>query len=121
MKKIVLVFFALELMLGAQTREFSVVEASISEMQAAMRGGRVTSRVIVQQYLDRIAKYNGRLNAIITMNPRALDEADARDRERAQGKVRGPLHGIPIALKDNIHTTDIRTTGGALAFEWLIP
>ena len=105
----------------AQQRTFSVVEASISEMQEAMRQGRITSRGIVQQYLDRIATYEERLNAIITLNPRALDEADARDRERAQGKVRGPLHGIPIALKDNIHTTDMPTTGGALAFKGFVP
>ena len=90
-------------------------------MQEAMRQGRITSRGIVQQYLDRIAKYEERLNAIITLNTRALDEADARDRERAQGKVRGPLHGIPIALKDNIHTTDMPTTGGALAFKGFVP
>ncbi len=57
----------------------------------------------------------------MTVNPKALEEADARDRERAAGKVRGPLHGIPIALKDNIHTTDMPTTGGALAFEGLVP
>jgi amidase len=73
------------------------------------------------QYLARIATYEDRLNAIITVNPRALDEADRLDRERAAGRVRGPLHGIPIALKDNIHTTDIRTTGGALAFRDLVP
>src|SRR3954452_18233346 len=100
---------------------FSVFEASIPEMQAAMKSGRTTSHAIVQQYLTRIAMYEDQLHAAITVNPRALEEADARDRERAQGRVRGPLHGIPIALKDNIHTTDIRTTGGALAFEWLVP
>ena len=55
------------------------------------------------------------------MNPKALEEADALDRERAQGKLRGPLHGIPIALKDNIHTTDMPTTGGALAFDGFVP
>jgi amidase len=100
---------------------FSVVEATIADMQSAMQQRRVTSRAIVQQYLDRIAKYNGKLNAIITLNPRALEEADARDRERAQRKVRGPLHGIPIALKDNLHTTDLPTTGGALAFTGFVP
>jgi amidase len=57
----------------------------------------------------------------MAVNPRALEEADARDRERAQGKVRGPLHGVPIALKDNIHTTDMPTTGGALAFVGFVP
>ena len=100
---------------------FSVVEASISEMQAAMRAGKVTSRELVQQYLTRIAIYEDRLNAVIFVNPRALDDADALDRERRAGRVRGPLHGIPIALKDNIHTTDMPTTGGALAFAGLLP
>jgi amidase len=100
---------------------FSVFEASIPEMQAAMKSGRTTSHAIVQQYLTRIGTYEDILHAAITVNPKALEEADARDRERAQGRIRGPLHGIPIALKDNIHTTDMRTTGGALAFEFLVP
>lgn len=106
---------------AAQQKPFSVVERSIPEMQAALREKRVTSRELVTQYLVRIATYDSRLNAVITVNPKALEEADARDRERAAGKVRGPLHGIPIALKDNIHTTDMRTTGGALAFADLVP
>ena len=71
-------------------KSFSVVEATIPEMQAAMKEGRVTSREIVTQYLLRIALYNRRLNAVITVNPNALNEADARDRERARGKLRGP-------------------------------
>jgi amidase len=100
---------------------FDVFEASIADMQAAMKSGRTTSHDIVQQYLTRIATYEDLLHAAITVNPKAIEEADARDRERAQGRVRGPLHGIPIALKDNIHTTNMRTTGGALAFEWLVP
>jgi len=97
------------------------VEATIPEMQAAMKQGRVTSRDLVVQYLMRIALYNRRLNGIITVNPRALQEAEARDRERAQGKLRAPLHGIPIALKDNIQTMDLPTTGGALAFDAFVP
>ena len=100
---------------------FSVVEATIPEMQAAMKQRRVTSRDLVVQYLIRIALYNRRLNGVITVNPRALQDAEARDRERAQGKVRGPLHGIPIALKDNIQTTEMPTTGGALAFDAFVP
>jgi amidase len=102
-------------------RPFTVVEASIADLQAALRERRVTSRALVQLYLTRIATYEDRLNAAITVNPRALEEADARDRERAAGQLRGPLHGIPIALKDNIHTTDMPTTGGALAFDGLVP
>jgi amidase len=100
---------------------FTVVEATMAGMRTAMERGRVTSRAIVQRSLDRIARYEGRLNAVITLNPRALEEADARDEERRRGRVRGPLHGIPIALKDNIHTTDMPTTGGALAFKSLVP
>jgi amidase len=98
-----------------------VVEASIAELRQAMEQGRTTSRAIVQQYLTRLALYEDRFNATIAVNPKALAEADERDRERAAGTVRGPLHGIPIALKDNIHTTDLPTTGGAVAFEGLLP
>src|SRR6266404_8513123 len=112
--------FLFALCLSAQ-KPFNVVEATIPEMRAAMEQKRLTSRELVTQYLIRIATYEDKLHAAITVNPRALEEADARDRERAQGKIRGPLHGIPVALKDNIHTTDMRTTGGALAFENLVP
>ena len=100
---------------------FSVVEATIPEMQQAMEEGRVTARELVTEYLVRIAIYNGRLNATMAVNPNALAEADERDRERAAGRVRGPLHGIPIALKDNIHTTHLPTTGGAMAFRGFVP
>src|SRR4029079_13736310 len=65
--------------------------------------------------------YDNKLHATITVNPNALKEAEESDRERVKGKVRGPLHGIPIALKDIIHTTNMPTTGGALAFEGFIP
>src|ERR1700674_2110393 len=102
-------------------RPFNVVEATIPEMQAAMKQGRVTSRELVVQYLTRIALYNRRLNAVITVNPHALRDAEERDHDRAHGKLRGPLHGIPIALKDNVHTVDLPTTGGALAFDGFVP
>ena len=65
--------------------------------------------------------YEDRLNATLAVNAHALEEADQLDRERAQGRVRGPLHGIPVALKDNIHTTHLPTTGGALAFAGYTP
>jgi amidase len=100
---------------------FSVVEATIPEMQRAMSERRVTSRDLATQYLTRIALYEKRINSAISINPRALEEAAARDAERAQGRVRGPLHGIPIAIKDNIHTVDMVTTGGALAFTNFVP
>jgi amidase len=104
-----------------QPADFTVVEATIPEMQRAMAQRRVRSHDLVTQYLTRIALYEKRINAAITINPRALEEADARDAERARGQVRGPLHGIPIALKDNIHTAGLLTTGGALAFANFTP
>ena len=100
---------------------FVLVEATIPQMQAAMESGRLTSRQLVEMYLQRIAMYEDKINAVITVNPHALEEADRLDRERAEGRVRGPLHGIPVALKDNINTNDMPTTGGALAFEGYTP
>jgi amidase len=101
-------------------RPFSVVDASIADLRAAMESGRTTSRELTEQYLGRIDRFKD-LHAAIAVNPRAVADAEARDLERRQRKVRGPLHGIPIALKDNIHTLDMPTTGGALAFAGLRP
>jgi len=100
---------------------FHVVDASVSDIRAALAGGRVTSRELVTQYLVRLALHEHRVHAALAVNPRALDEAERLDRERAAGTIRGPLHGIPVALKDNIHTTDMPTTGGALAFAGYVP
>ena len=99
----------------------SVVNATIVELRTALEQRRVTSREIVTQYLTRIAFYEDSLHAALAVNRRALEEADERDRERRAGRIRGPLHGIPIALKDNIQTTTLPTTGGALAFAGLVP
>ena len=106
---------------SVQPPPFSVVEATIPDMQAALAAGRLTSVELVRLYLQRIATYEDRLNAVIAINPKALEEAAALDAERAARRIRGPLHGIPVALKDNIHTTNMPTTGGALAFDGLIP
>jgi amidase len=106
---------------GQEKQAFTVVEASISDMKAALEKRRVTSQELVTQYFVRIATYEDKLHAAITVNPGAMEEAIARDRERAQGKIRGPLHCIPIALKDNILTTDMPTTGGALVFDGFVP
>lgn len=102
-------------------QRFTVVEATIADMRRALEERRVTSREIVQQYLERIATYEGKLHATLAVHGSALTEADELDRERVTGRVRGPLHGIPIAVKDNIHTTTMPTTGGALAFDGFVP
>jgi amidase len=120
---------AASLALSAQPRKttpparksFSVVEATIQDLRTAMEQGRTSSRDIVREYLMRIATYEDRLHAAITVNPKALEIAEERDRERRLGRLRGPLHGIPVALKDNVQTTFMRTTGGALVFENLVP
>ena len=86
---------------------FEVLEQSIPDLQAAQTEGRVTSRGLVESYLARIRAYDQagpRLNAVVLLNPRALDEADALDRERAEKGPRGPLHGIPVLVKDNYDT-----------------
>ena len=99
---------------------FDVVEKTIFDLKNAMDARQATSRQIVEQYLERIKAYDQagpRINAFILVNPRALEAADALDAERRAGKVRGPLHGIPIVLKDNYATADMPTTAGSLALE----
>src|SRR5204862_6107886 len=99
----------------SQTPSFNVFEQSITELQNAMAAGTTTSRQIVGQYLARIDAYDQRgplINAFISLNPKALDEAAALDAERKAGRTRGPLHGIPVAIKDNYITADLPTTGG---------
>lgn len=105
----------------AQRGPFSVVEATIADMRDALRARRITSRQLVTQYLERIAFYEDHLHAALHVNRQAPQEAERLDRERRSGHLRGPLHGIPVAIKDNILTTDMPTTGGALAFAGYMP
>src|SRR6188474_661023 len=103
---------------------FEVHEQSILDLQAAQTSGRVTSRGLVESYLARIQAYDQagpRLHAIVLVNPRAREDADAMDRERADKKLRGPLHGIPVLIKDNYNTADMPTSGGALGLATLQP
>ena len=106
--------------LRSQAPAFNVFEKSITELQNAMAAGTITSRQIVEQYRARIEAYDQRgpmINAFISLNSKALDEAAALDAERKAGRTRGPLHGIPVAIKDNYVTADLPTTGGSLALE----
>ena len=103
---------------------FEVFEQSILELQAAQTAGQVTARGLVESYLARIRAYDQagpRLNAIVLLNPHARDEADALDRERAATGPRGPLHGIPVLVKDNFDTVGMPTSGGALGLATLQP
>ncbi len=102
----------------------NVVERSIPELHTAMQEGRVTSRGLVDAYLARIAAYDARgprLNTIVALNPQARADADALDRERATKGPRGPLHGIPVLVKDNYDVAGMATTGGTLALATLRP
>lgn len=92
------------------------IEGSISELQRLMRHGQLTAVELTKGYLDRIAELNPTLNAVLETNPDALKIARRLDRERWAGHVRGPLHGIPVIVKDNIATDDdMQTTAGSLA------
>ena len=101
--------------------EFPFLEATIDILQQKMQSGEYTSQSITKIYLKRIAEIDKKgpaLNAIIELNPEAITIAERMDAERKAGKVRGPLHGIPVLVKDNINTGDkMQTTAGALALE----
>jgi len=104
---------------------FELEEVSIAELQKRMESGRETARSLVEKYLARIDALDRKgpaLRAVLETNPDALAIADALDRERKAGKGRGPLHGIPVLLKDNISTSDrMTTTAGSLALEGCSP
>ena len=98
--------------------------ATVLDLQRAMGAKRLTSAELTQAYLDRIRLYDrgpGELNSIRALNPTALKQAKALDAERRRGKVRGPLHGIPVLLKDNVGTTDLPTTAGSIALAGSVP
>lgn len=99
---------------SATKNEFKIFEASIQDLQKGLSDGKVSSEQLVQYYLDRIDKFDKQgpnLKSVILINPKAMDEAKALDQERKNRSVKGPLHGIPIVLKDNFDTFDMPTTG----------
>ena len=103
---------------------FDVTERSIEELQSAMQSGMVTSRQLVDLYLARIDAYDKRgpsLNSIVSVNPLARDAAAALDAERIARGPRGPLHGIPVIVKDNYETIEMPTSAGSIALATFHP
>jgi amidase len=104
--------------------DFDVVEATIADVQRALRVGTLTCRGLVEQYLRRIAAYdrNGpAINSLVVVHPRALDVADSLDRRARAGATLGPLHCVPAIVKDNFETSDLPTTAGSLSLQGFVP
>ena len=109
---------------GVSAQNFAIEEATIAGIRQALQTKAVTCRQIVQAYLDRIAAYDRKgpaLNSILTLNPKALEEADRLDSELSKGAAMGPLHCAPLLLKDNYNTADLPTTGGSAALAGMQP
>jgi len=123
-RRLLLILFLLAPFTAVAQPNFDVFEASISEIQNALGQGQINSVQLVQQYLDRVQAYDKqgpKLNSIVRINPEALAQAQALDVERQQTGSRGPLHGVPIVVKDNYNTDHMPTTGGSVALANFIP
>ncbi len=108
----------------AQAATLDLTTATIADVQAALETRKLSSEKLTAAYLARIKAYDKQgpaINAVITVNPNAIREARALDRERRAGKVRGPLHGIPVLVKDNYNTADMPTTAGSQLLAGSIP
>src|SRR5215210_3133405 len=109
---------------ATDTAGFKLEGTTIADVHAAIRDGKLTTRRLVEMYLARIDAYDKKgpaLNAVILVNPKALEIADDLDAKfKASGPV-GPLHGIPVLLKDNVNTADMPTTGGSLSLQGYVP
>ena len=120
------VVLALSLAAGhaASAETFNIETASIRDLEKAYATGKLTAEKVVAAYLRRIEAYDQKgptINAVITLNPKALETAKQLDAERKAGKLRGPLHGIPVLLKDNFDTFDMPTTAGSQLLAGSIP
>src|SRR5579862_6731208 len=100
----------------SEQAQFELLETTVADLQAGMQSGRWTARSIAEQYLARIESVDKQTRAVIETNPDALRIADTLDTERKSKGPRGPLHGIPVLIKDNIATADrMQTSAGSLA------
>ena len=105
-------------------KPFVIDEATIAQVHQSMKYDTLTCRKLVEEYLSRIKAYDQqgpKLNSVICINPKALEEADALDQKFTANGLSGPLHGIPVLLKDNVDTYDLPTTGGSLSLEGFTP
>jgi Asp-tRNA(Asn)/Glu-tRNA(Gln) amidotransferase A subunit family amidase len=110
--------------IASQSQGFEVVEAEISGIHAAFRARTLTCRALVQSYLDRIEAYDKQgpaVNSLVVVHPRALEIADSLDQRFASGSPTGPLHCVPVIVKDNFETYDLQTTAGSLSLAGWIP
>ena len=108
----------------ARGQTADVTSATIEDLNRAFNAGTLTSEQLVERYLARIAAYDDagpRLNAVITLNPHAVERARALDAERREGGARSPLHGVPVVLKDNFDTADLPTTAGSVMLAGSMP
>lgn len=123
-RRLLFVLFLLSPFTAVAQSNFDVFEASINEIQNALEQGQINSVQLVQQYLDRIQAYDKqgpKLNSIVRVNPDALVQARSLDTERQRTGSRGPLHGVPIVVKDNYNTDHMPTTGGSVALANFTP
>ncbi len=104
--------------------KFNALEATIADVHSAMSKGELTAKALVEYYINRINAYDKTgpaINSVIKLNPKAIEVADALDNKFKEKGFVGPLHGIPILLKDNVNTEDLETTAGSLSLEGVIP
>ncbi|MGD1024029.1 MAG: amidase family protein [Candidatus Sulfotelmatobacter sp.] len=109
---------------SAAGQQFQLMEASINEIHRGLQSGKLTCHSLVQQYLDRIKAYDQQgptLNAMLYVNPKVLEQADAMDKQVKRGTKLKPLQCIPVVLKDNFDTADMPTTGASLALKGMQP
>src|SRR5689334_14380431 len=110
--------------LHGQDRSFQVMETTIADIQNAYKAKKLTARQLVQMYLDRIDAYDKKgpnINAVININPKALEDADRLDAAFAKSGLTGPLHGIPVVLKDMIDVAGMPTTYGSVVMKNFVP
>ena len=125
MKTLAMLTLAVALALGSPVSALGIEEATIADVQAAYRSGQLTARQVVQSYLDRIAAYDKdgpTINSIINLNAKALEQADALDAQlKRTGKLAGPLHGVPVLVKDCIDADGMPMTAGFQGWKDYVP